>query len=176
MKVYILLYLLLLSTAINGQEQNWPVDVEIYIIIQGLSGGDEVGFSMKASSYVWKFNNQVGSWTFLTTNAEYDEVYYPGYCETVGNTNLPWAYGFNIAGSNSFNQPTTAHGVYRFEIYDKNCLLLPISFYLDYRDCDYPNVPDRAYRPDESQNPYLFPAVSGGPEIWILFDASTNTC
>ena len=153
-----------------AQKMIWPVDVEIFVIVQGLTSNNEIGVRMTAESKVWKYQNTPGSWTFYLTGNEYDEVWFPGLCLTIGNTNLPWAYGYNIVGGNSFSQPTIGHGLYALEIYDNDCQFYPIIFYLDYRDCDYPT----RSRPDGTISPYY--GSPGGNDIWILYNATTSTC
>ena len=121
------------------------VDVEIFIIIQGLNVGESLGFRMVAQGAVWK---RTGLWEFQLTN-EYDDVYYPGKCLTVGNTNGVWAYGYNISGGNSFSQPNIGYSLYRLEVYNNYCEFFPDVYYFDYRDCDYPlrDRPDGIFSP-----------------------------
>jgi len=142
------------------------VDVEIFIIIQGLNVGESLGFRMVAQGAVWK---RTGLWEFQLTN-EYDDVYYPGKCLTVGNTNGVWAYGYNISGGNSFSQPNIGYSLYRLEVYNNYCEFFPDVYYFDYRDCDYP-LRDR---PDGIFLPYI--NSKGGNDIWILYDSPTASC
>ncbi|MBK7378337.1 MAG: T9SS type A sorting domain-containing protein [Ignavibacteriales bacterium] len=121
---------------------------------------------MVAQGAVWK---SIGLWEFQLTN-EYHDVYYPGECLTTGNTIGNWAYGYNIAGGNSFNQPTIGYSLYRLEVYNNYCEFFPTVYYFDYRDCDYP----LRTRPDGTPSPNS--NSTGGNDIWILYDAPTTTC
>jgi len=150
----------------NYESLVWPVDVEIFIIIQGLNVGESLGFRMFAQGAVWK---RTDLWEFQLTN-EYNDVYYPGKCLTVGNTNGVWAYGYNISGGNSFSQPDIGYSLYRFEVYNNYCEFFSDVYYFDYRDCDYP-LRDR---PDGIFSPYI--NSKGGNDIWILYDSPTASC
>jgi len=156
MKKKLLMFVFLFSiNFIYPQEQLWPVDVEIYVIVQGLVDGNQVGFKMTAQSSVWELSFYPNSWEFTGPTNLYNLVYYPTECQTISNTPIPWnstnTGGYNIlGGSNSWHSPSIGHGLYKFEFYNIYCEPFQYYFYIDYRDCDYP----MRSRPDGTISPY----------------------